>query len=123
MPQTEVIFYCETDGTAPVKVWLEGLNKKVVPKCVSYIRRLNDFGHMLRRPTADYLRDDIHELRATYMNVHYRILYFFYGRGLAVLAHGCFKEGRVGESDIDRAVERKRKFQANPERHTYTEED
>ena len=123
MPQTEVVFYCETDGTAPVKAWLEGLDKKVLAKCISYIGRLKDFGYMLRRPTADYLRNDIHELRATYMNVHYRLLYFFYGRGTAVLAHGCIKEGKVGEADIDRAVERKRRFLANPERHTYTEED
>lgn len=122
MPQTEVIFYCETDGTAPVKAWLEGLDKKVLAKCISYIGRLKDFGYMLRRPTADYLRDDIHELRATYMNVHYRILYFF-GQGMAVLAHGCSKEGMVSETDIGRAIERMRRFLANPERHTYTEEN
>lgn len=123
MPRTEVIFYCEADGTAPAKVWLEGLNKKKIrPKCISYVHRLRDFGYELRRPTADYLRDDIHELRATYMNVHYRILYFF-NQGMAVLVHGCTKEGKVGERDIDKAVERKRRFLTNPERHTYNEPD
>ena len=123
MPQTEVIFYCEADGTAPVKAWLEGLDrKKVLPKCISYIDRLKYFGYNLPRPTAAHLRDGIHELRPTYMNVHYRILYFF-GQGTAVLAHGCSKEGKVDETDIDRAIERKRGFLANPERHTYIEED
>ena len=123
MPLTEVIFYCNADGTAPVKEWLEGQsNKKVKGKCISYINRLEAFGYELRRPTVDLLRDDIYELRPTYMNVHYRILYFF-SQGKAVLAHGCSKEGEVDDSDIERAILRKRKFQANPKLHTYTEAD
>lgn len=123
MPQTEVIFYCESDGTAPVKAWLEGLDRnKVLPRCKNYIDRLKYFGYNLPRPTSAHLRDGIRELRPTYRKVHYRILYFF-GQGMAVLAHGCSKEGQVNEADIDRAIERKNRFLANPERHTYIEED
>lgn len=102
MPQTEVIFYCEVDGTAPVKQWLEGQDKKVQGKCISFVNRLETFGYELRRPTADLLRDDIRELRPTFMNVHYRILYFF-SQGKAVLAHGCSKEGAVENSDIGKS--------------------
>lgn len=120
MPQTEVIFYCNADGTAPVKEWLEGQsNKKVKGKCINYINLLENSGYELRRPIADLLRDDIRELRPTYMNVHYRILYFF-SQNKAVLAHGCSKEGAVDDSDIERAILRKRRFQANPELHTYS---
>ena len=122
MPQTEVIFYCEADGTAPVKAWLEGLDrKKVLPKCISYIDRLKDFGYMLRRPTAAPLRDGIRELRPTYMNVHYRILYFFHGRTAAIVSHGLVKERRVPPKEIDLAIRRKIEFERNPDSRTHNE--
>ena len=80
-------------------------------------------GHELRRPEADFLRDGIYELRASRRGVHYRILYFFHGAMAAVVSHGVVKEGAVPPNEIDRAIERKRRFEANPARHTYREED
>jgi len=53
--------------------------------------------------------------------VHYRILYFFHGRGVAVLVHALIKEGAVPDQDIERALRRKRDFEARPERHTHQE--
>ncbi len=35
----------------------------------------------------DYLRDGIYELRAKHIHVQYRILYFFDGQNIAILAH------------------------------------
>jgi len=49
------------------------------------------------------------------------MLYFFYGRVAAVLAHGLVKEREVPSRDIEEAIRRKRKFELNPERHTYKE--
>jgi hypothetical protein len=78
-------------------------------------------GHTLRRPTSAPLRDDIHELRFKVRKVNYRVLYFFAGAGVAVIAHGCTKEGEVDDRDIDRAVARRKQFEANPALHTAPE--
>lgn len=85
------------------------------------IQQLRQQGHALRRPTADYLRDGIHELRFRMGRVQYRLLYFFHGRGVAVLVHGLTKEREVPRFDIERALTRRRAFVTDPERHTYTE--
>jgi len=49
--------------------------------------------------------------------VHYRILYFFHGSGLILLAHALSKEGKVPTPDISRAVERRRKYLEHPASH------
>jgi len=40
----------------------------------------------------------------------------------AVVWHGLVKERVVPPKEIDRAVERKKRFEANPPRHTYEED-
>ncbi|MFO0972902.1 MAG: type II toxin-antitoxin system RelE/ParE family toxin [Phycisphaerae bacterium] len=85
------------------------------------INRLVAAGHELRRPTADYLRDKICELRSKRGRVNYRILYFFHGRNAAVLAHALTKEDKVPAVDIERAIERRRLYEGNPKKHTYQE--
>jgi hypothetical protein len=126
MPRTNVVFYQETKKDVPVLDWLKTLcrsDQKAYAKCIATIEHLAEFGHELRRPLADFLRDGIHELRARKGKVNYRILYFFSGRNLAVLAHAVTKEGKVPDADIDRAVRRRKAFASNPAAHTYTEEE
>jgi phage-related protein len=84
-------------------------------------KRLRDLGHELRRPEADYLRDGIYELRVGLRGMNYRMLYFFHGRVAAVLAHGLVKEREVPPREIEEAIRRRRKFELDPERHTYKE--
>jgi hypothetical protein len=36
-----------------------------------------------------------------------------------VVSHGLVKERVVPPKEIDRAIERKKRFEANPPRHTY----
>jgi putative component of toxin-antitoxin plasmid stabilization module len=122
MPQTRLLFFQDADGTAPVWEWLKDLrarNAKAYAKCVVRIRRLAELGHELRRPEADLLRDGIYELRAGLGTVNYRILYFFHGRNVAVLAHAITKEDEIPVVEINRAVERKRTFVASPFAHTF----
>ncbi len=105
--------------------WLRELrrkNRKAYAKCVARIRVLAAEGHELRRPVADYVRDGIHELRARQGHVNYRMLYFFHGQAVTVLAHGLTKEGKVPDAEIERAIQRKAAFEKDPKRHTYTEE-
>ncbi len=61
------------------------------------------------------------ELRARIGRVNYRILYFFHGRNVALLAHGLTKEAEVPAAELNRAIERKERFETDPERHTYRE--
>ena len=66
---------------------------------------------------TDYLRDGIYELRASHQGVHYRILYFYSGRAIVVLSHGIVKEQEVPAREIDRALDRKKRVQADFHRH------
>jgi hypothetical protein len=118
MPQSEIIFYREGE-TVFVREWLKDLPNKVQRKCLTFIARLEMEGHELRRPIADFLRDGIYELRPSYQGVHYRILYFFSGKDVVVLSQGITKESEVPDVEINRAVERKKRFEADPKTHTY----
>jgi hypothetical protein len=86
---------------------------------LAYIAQLEAKGHELRRPAADFLRDAIYELRPSYQGVNYRILYFFSGKDIVVLSHGITKEGPVPDVEINRAIERKKRFEVDPKAHTY----
>ncbi|MCS6287288.1 MAG: type II toxin-antitoxin system RelE/ParE family toxin [Nitrospira sp.] len=122
MPRTRVVFYREREGNVPVLEWLDTLPAKIQDKCVVKIERLRELGHELRRPEADLLRDGIYELRIGREGMNYRMLYFFHGRVAAVLTHGLVKEREVPVKDIQRALERKRLFERDPQAHTYREE-
>lgn len=125
MPLTRVIFFQDETEQAPVLGWLQELreeNAKAWANCRAKIVLLNQFGHELRRPTADFLRDGIYELRAKQGPVQYRILYFFHGRNAAVLSHSLTKEDSIPAVEIERALKRKRQFEQNPEKHTYAED-
>ncbi len=126
MPTTSILFYQEKKGDAPVVDWLNELirkNPKGFANCIGRIRQLQSAGHELRRPSADYLRDGVYELRAKHRNVQYRILYFFCGKDIAVLGHSIIKKTSVVPSkDIDLAIKRKKQFEQNPVQHTYKQE-
>jgi hypothetical protein len=55
--------------------------------------------------------------------VNYRILYFFHGRGLAILWHAITEEDVAPDIEIERCLRRKRAFESDPEGHTYSEEE
>ncbi len=122
MTKTRVIFYREDDGSVPILEWLDSLQEKALDKCTVRIERLAELGHELRRPEADFLRDGIYELRVGLQHVNYRMLYFFHGRTATVVSHGLVKEAEVPPKEIEKAIERKRKFEKNPKAHTYEEE-
>ena len=106
MPRTRVVLYREADGSCPFLEWFNELPAKVQDKCYLRLERLRERGR---------------ELRVSLRGVHHRILYFFHGAIAAVVSHGLVKEGVVPPKQIDRAIERKKRFQANPGRHTYQE--
>jgi phage-related protein len=93
------------------------LPAKAQDKCQVRVERLRELGHELRRPEADLLRDGIYELRASLQGIHYRILYFFYGAVAAIVSHGIVKEDAVPPNEIERAIQRKKRFEASPAKH------
>lgn len=126
MPRIDVVFYQEEDNDIPVLDWLTELRRsdqRAYASCVAAIERLALFGHELRRPLADILRDGIYELRIRKGRVNYRILYFFHGRNLAILGHALTKEDKVPNADIERAIRRKKAFEADPVKHSYSEQE
>src|SRR2546423_10109900 len=107
MPQSQVFLYKESHGETPVLDWMNAA-------CMARVRTLAAMGHELRRPHADYLRDGIYELRAKRGRVNYRILYFFHGRNIALLSNGLVKEREAPEIEIERALQRRRRYEQNP---------
>jgi phage-related protein len=116
VPQSQIVFYKEGE-TVLFEQWLSTLPVKVQAKCLSQIHLLRSQGHELRRPIADFLRDGIYELRPTYQGVHYRILYFFSGKNVIVISHGLSKKSEVPSGEINRVLERRKRYEANPKAH------
>jgi len=122
VPRIEVVFFQDDDGTVPLLEWFDSLPQKAQDKCRVRIERLQEMGHQLRRPEADFLRDGIYELRAKHLGVNYRILYFFHGKQVVVLAQGFSKQhAKVPEKEIKVAIERRKKFQSASRRYRYKE--
>ena len=95
-----------------------GFELEWVQDLSSGIERLEEKGHELRRPEADYLRDKIHELRAALNGIRYRMLYFFYKKQ-GVITHGITKKGgKVPSGEIELAITRKARFEKEPMKHT-----
>jgi phage-related protein len=107
------------DRSVPVSNRLKTLQPKHRAKCLKWIGILRAFGRELRRPESDYLRDGIYELRVRLQSISYRILYFFYGNQVVVLTDGLKKEKEVPGRDIDRAIELKKRYEADPKTHGF----
>jgi hypothetical protein len=122
MPQVELVFYREADGSVPLRDWLDRQPAKARDKCLVTLLRLEEAGNELRRPVADYLRDGIYELRVGFRNTNYRMLYFFAGRQIVVVSHGLTKERRVPANDIALAEKRRQAFLDDPRTHTFLPE-
>jgi hypothetical protein len=115
---TNVIFYAE-NGEAPALEWLVQQPTKVQDKFDFLIGLLESKGSTLQRPYAAPLGSKIYELRAKHQRVNYRLLYFFDGGRIAVVAQGCTKEAEVDPADIRRAAARREKYLSDPVSHTY----
>jgi len=123
MPQTELLVFQDTDGTAPFLNWLKRLEKKqrrAYVKCLGRLLLLSQQGFELRRPHADFLRDGVYELRAKVGRVNYRILYVFCGENVVCISHGITKEKDVPDKEIDLAAERKKLVEADRDKYTAT---
>ena len=125
MAQTTIHFFRNEDGTVPFLEWLAELEKrqrKAFQKCLYMLELLRQFGHELRRPHADLLRDGVYELRTRVGRVNYRVLYGFVGKDLVLVSHGITKEKAVPDTEIDLAVARLALYHRDPNRYVTEEE-
>jgi phage-related protein len=112
-----VVYYREASRIL-LQDWLDGLSEKARDRCAVRLEMLERCGHGLLRPHAGFLTSGIYELRAQVGRVNYRVLYFFHGQGVAVVSHGFVKQrALVPLAEIQRALEHRRRFQADPHGH------
>ena len=118
MPETEILFYRE-GNEVPVYDEVGDLPPKAQAQVIRAIELLAEQGHEARRPLWDHLKDapGLYELRAHRSTVQYRILAFFWGQAVVVLAHFLTKEDTIPAAEITRARRRKERFEADPENH------
>jgi len=110
----------EDDGSVPMSDWLAQQSNVGQDRCIDRLKKLGSRGHELRRPIAAPLRDSIYELRVREKKVRLRMLFFFYGRERVVVTHGLKKKSdEVPPTEIDRALEKKKRYEADPEAHTF----
>jgi phage-related protein len=88
-----------------------------MPSGVHALLELERLGSELRRPLSDALQDGIRELRVRHKRMHYRMLYFFNGKNVAVVSHGCTKEGQMPKAEIAKAIARRKLIQIDPQMH------
>lgn len=125
MPETLIRFFQDEDKGVPYLQWLDDLKKRqprAFEKCLYSLELLRQFGHELRRPQADFLRDGVYELRTRVSRVNYRVLYGFVGNDLVLVSHGITKEQAVPDIEIDRAVKRLALYRRDPDRYSVEEE-
>lgn len=125
MSRSTVYWFQEDENSCPLKEWIDNIKpKKAQAKVIARILLLEELGHELRRPHADYLEDGIYELRERYKTNQYRILFFFAGKDIVILTHGLVKNtDEVPPTEIQRAKKFRQLYLSMPEKHTYEEGD
>lgn len=129
MPQTDVYFFQDGSNRVPSRDWLQALHrndKRAWANMRERIRQLAQYGHELRRPIADFLRDGIYELRTHRGRVQHRLLYFFdtNKRNLAILSHGLIKEGSaIPPQEIDLAIHHRGLYESDKVRYVWSPTD
>ncbi len=88
----DVDFYELSNGTEPVRDFLDGLDIKLRAKMYREIDLLVMNGPELREPHSKHIEDGIFELRAKQGSDISRVLYFFFVGKKAILTNGFIKK-------------------------------
>lgn len=103
----QVDFYQESDGRAPVEVFLDGLSKPQRAKALALIKLLEEQGTGLPFPYSSQVRGRLRELRTRLGKTRLRILYFGDPRRTFILLHGFVKaEEKLPGADLQIAEQR-----------------
>ena len=109
--QFEVVFFKKSDGTVPVKDFIQQQPYKAQAKILRLISALSYYGNQLREPDSKMLSDGIFELRTKGEKGQVRILYFFYIGRKIVLTNAFIKKTRKTPlNELEQAKKYKREF-------------
>jgi phage-related protein len=110
-------FYKKSNNRCPTEDFLNNLLKVEILFVERAIDRLSEFGNNLRRPHADYLRDDIYELRVKTNQKQVRLFYFFFDGTTIIITHGYHKKtNAIKGNEIKRAIEFRQDYLARNKR-------
>lgn len=105
------IFYRTEAGAEPVREWLKDEVPADARKTIGGDIMTVQATWPIDKPLVDSLGDGLREVRTTHSRVEYRVIFILDGATM-VLLHGFTKTTkRTRKSDIDLALERKRKWE------------
>lgn len=105
MKEYEIEFYGKEDGTEPARVFIEGLDAKMIAKILRVTELLERNGPLVRMPYSEYLRDGIFEIRAKQGSDIVRVLYFFVSGSKIILTNGFVKKSqKTPGAEIEKAI-------------------
>jgi len=109
----DVEYYELSNGTKPVKQFIDSLDIKMRAKALGGIDILAAFGNTLREPYSKAMGKGLFELRIKFASDITRIFYFFYVNNKIVLTNGFVKKTRkTPPNEIELAL----KYKADYER-------
>lgn len=110
MKRIQAVFYRSETGSEPVRDWLKGLDKHDRLRIGTDIKTA-EFGWPIGMPTCRPMKRGLFEVRTSLGERTARVL-FCVTDGRMVLLHGFIKKTqKTPRSDIDLALERKRKLE------------
>jgi len=117
MSRYRCVYYQTRAGRIPVKEFVDSLHGRTQHKFFNVVILLEEYGKNLPRPHAQYIADDIFELRFVGIEGGVRIFYFFFHENKVVLSNGFIKKTRKApKREIELAKERKKAYLANTPR-------
>lgn len=111
--------YDRSDGTCPVREFLDSLEPKLLAKTLRTIDLLENNGPYLREPYSKALNNGLFELRTKQGSDITRVIYFFVVGKKIILTNGFVKKSqKTPRSEIDLAL----KYKADYERNNQNEQ-
>jgi phage-related protein len=96
-----VDFYRDSNGTAPVELFLDRLNSKHRAKLLALITMLKEYGVALPFPYSTQVKGRLRELRTQFGKTRLRILYFADANQQFQLLHAVVKDTqKLEQSDV-----------------------
>jgi phage-related protein len=111
----KIEWYTLPNGIKPVRVFLDGLTKKMRVKALGSLDMLAKDGNALKPPYSKAVGKGLFELRIQFANDISRIFYFFCVGNKIVLTNGFIKKT---QETPKRELELARKYKADYERRT-----
>lgn len=110
MKRIQAVFFRSEAGAEPVRDWLKALGKEDRFRIGADIKTV-EFGWPIGMPTCKPMKNGLFEVRTSLGNRIARVL-FCISDGRMVLLHGFIKKSqKAPQSDLDLALERKRKLE------------